>query len=417
MRTLGPDNLRFDFSVGEDAIAITIADVNLQLESFGLKHRVAAAEKSDLFLVSLPEDGGIGGRFCFGELDESEEQNWVARATRSISISTGKFAIDGGGFFGEEVDVQVTETVDFVIAQVPPGDYELTCYVYLCSNIATDLFKSRKLSYIDWFRKTHIGAAIPAWLVELAEDRDNEFEDERLEVLSNSDIDDEAEEDFVELLFQLNPIEDRKSVAEVEISKRGRLKWEKRLPIEFPHPILTSGAVSRRGTSAMSKLVAKAFASKDFQRASTVFVDSIQSDVVEFLAKLHASISEKMSIPSRIIVNTSFVEAIDWLEKIDSPKGLGDSRQTRRFEFAGSKYVQLDDSKRNEEVYVGMHLGFVKTGEGLRAFAIELDWKKPQTRKRRRIQPADDAPTCPECGEKLMTAKAKQCLSCDAAWH
>ena len=96
---------------------------------------------------------------------------------------------------------------------------------------------------------------------------------------------------------------------------------------------------------------------------------------------------------------------------------LGDPKRIERSMFAGSRYVRLDASARHQEVYVGFHLAFSKTEQGLRAYAIELDWKVPKTRPRRRIKPSDDAPPCPKCGQKLMTAKAKQCLNCGEAWH
>ena len=283
MKTIGPDNPVLDFSIGEDANAITIADVNLELDTFTLKQRRAAASQGDLFLISLPEDGGVNGRFRFGELGEEEKQNWLASATRLISFPTGKFAIDAGGFFGRQLDVSETEAVDFVMVEVPPGNYELTCFVYLSSDIATDLFRRRKLSYLDWFRKENLEAPIPHWLVDLAENRDNDYEDERLEELSDSEIDSESDDNFCELLFQLKPASDRTKVAETEISKQGNLKWNKRLPSEFPHPILTSEATARLNTYSMTKLVAKSFLTAEYEQASRVFEDSMQSDVARFL--------------------------------------------------------------------------------------------------------------------------------------
>lgn len=383
MRKLTPEEPRFDFGVGEDASAVTITDTKRQPDIASLQDRVAAAVRGEALLISLPEDGGICGRLVLGELKPEESAAWVARATRFVDLETGRLVIDAGGFLGAKDVPEVTESGDFLLIEVPPGFYQLTAHVYLNSGIATDLFRRRKLSYLDWYRKTNSCQTIPDWLVELAEDRDNEHEEERLEVIKDDDIDAEGDDSFIEVLIQFEQATERGT--ETDISKSGALKWERRLPDNFPAPLLTSLATGLRGTFAMAKSVVKAFQKEEFAAASQVFNESMRADVSEFLSKQHAVISDKMTIPSKMGRNESLRSKVDWERMYDHPLAVVHLPTLRRQEFIGTQVVTLvDDSHRNQDVYVAFELAFVKTKSGIEAAGISVRWNAPRQRPMRR---------------------------------
>lgn len=383
MRKLTPENPRLDFEVGEDAKVIAITDAKWRSDIVSRKDRVAAATRGEAFLISLPEDGGIGGRLVLGELEPEESSGWVARATQCVDVETGQLVIDAGGFLGAENLPEETEAGDFLLIEVPPGFYQLSAHIYLNSGIATDLFRRHKLSYLDWYRTSNSCQTIPDWLIELAEDRDNEYEEERLDEIEDEDIDTEGEDSFVEVLIQIEQVTERAD--ETEISKSGVFKWERRLPEHFPAPLLTSVATGLRGTSEMAKSVVKSFQKEDFAAASKVFSEPMRTEVSEFLSKHHDLISNKMTIPSKMGRNESLRSKVDWERLYDHPLAVVHLPTLRRQEFIGNQVVTLvDNSHRNQDVYVAFELAFVKTKNGIEAAGISLRWKAPKQRPMRR---------------------------------
>ncbi|EAQ76839.1 hypothetical protein [Blastopirellula marina] len=386
MPILSPDQPRFDFGVGEDASVITIADADRQADLITLQDRVAAAKQGSALLIHLPDDGGIAGRLVLGELTEEESTSWIAKGTRSVELKTGKLVVDAGGFFGQQISPESTESPDFLLVDVPPGSYQLTTYVFLSSDIATDLFRRRKLSYLDWRRKSFPNQTIPQWLVDLAEDRDNDFEEERIEQLQDDEVDTEADDAFVEVLIQLQRAAVTKE--ETEIASSGKLKWEKRQPEAFPQPVSTAVAAGLRGSFSKAKLVAQAFHREDFAAASQVFVEAMRTDVAAFLAKQHALISQKMTIPNRIRRNESRRKQADWDALHSDPQTVVHPLTLRRQPYQGVQVASLvDTSHRGQWVYISFELAFVKTKLGLQAAGMSVSWNAPvapKSRKRRR---------------------------------
>ncbi|TWT80506.1 hypothetical protein CA13_19260 [Planctomycetes bacterium CA13] len=409
------DEERVDFSVGEDPDLICIADACHQANLRSVKDRIEAALRGDAFMLSLPEDFGITGRLVVGELDCLEQETWVARASRSIQLETGKLVVDGGGFFGRQTDPQVTQSVDYSIFQFPPGRYTLTCYAYLCSDVATDLFRRRKLSYIELFRRSHPSEPIPVWLFELAADRDNDLEEEELETVDEATLDDSQVEVMIEYVLQLQPAES--GTQESGLSAKGKLRWEKRWPKTFPRPLLSAEHPRAAGTKDLTKTLINSFAQGDFEASSDIFTRFLRGQVGEFLATQFAAITKKMSIPTRIRRQESLALASDWLEKTGLPNALVDTRAIEKERFIGSTFFQLvgDGRHRHEEVSVSFNLAFVKTDAGIRAAGIKMEWCAPRPAKRRKR--VLTGPPCPKCGERLASEHAKQCIHCGADSH
>lgn len=383
MQTLNDDNARIDFGIGEDADLITITDVQYQAKLVTKQDHISAAERNEAFIVSLPEDGGIGGRLVLGALNDDESGTWVARACRTLDLPSGQLVIDAGDFLGNDGEPDTGYGPNYIITEVEPGRYQLMAYVYLCSNIATDLLQRRKLTYIEWFRQSFPSSPVPYWLIELAEDRDNDDEEEILEELKDEDIDDEGDDSFVEVLFQLEPAQP--DAQQTELTKSGGPKWEKRIPKSFPTPPLTSHAAGSRGAFPKAKSVASAFRKQNFEAATKVFVDRMQAEVKEFLGKQHAFISGKMTIPSRIQRGESYRTKEDWEAKYDHPLAVVDLPTLRRQPFRGNAAVSLvDNSHRDQDVYVSISLAFVSTDNGLEAAAMSIEWKAPRKRPVRR---------------------------------
>ena len=380
---LSVEQPRFDFCVGEDADYITIADAKWQPERTSLQDRSEAAHQGKLVLLALPEDGGIGGRIVLGELNPEESNGWVAKATRHVEFESGQLVFDAGGFFGNEAASDATAAPDYLVVEIPKGSFRVSAYVYLPSNFATELLKRRKLSYLDWFRNSHPDSAVPFWLVDLAEERDNDFEDERLDALPEDDIDIECDEDFVEILFQLAPVADTDHQS--ELKKSGQPKWEIRIPQSFPSPMLTSATRGRQGAYSQAKQLAQAFRIEDFKKCSEIFVDAMRTDVREFLAEQHAAISVKMPIPNRLRRDQSERTQADWDSRYDHPLALVYPPALRRNKFVGNEVATLVDlSDRFQDVYISFALAFVKTKNGLEAAGLELGRKFPKQRTRRR---------------------------------
>ncbi|UUO07686.1 hypothetical protein M4951_05100 [Blastopirellula sp. J2-11] len=386
MALLNFDQPRFDFAVGEDASVITIADAERQADFATLQDRVAAAKQGNALLIPLPEDGGIVGRLVLGELTEEESAGSIASAMRTVEFETGKLVVDAGGFFGKPIPPETTAGPDFLLVEIPPGLYQITTHVFITSDIATDLLRRRKLSYVDWYRQSDATRMLPEWLVDLAENRDNEFEEEQIEQLKEDDIDTEAEDAFLDVLIQIQPVAEPGE--QTEIAGSGGPKWEKRQPEAFPEPVSTTVAVGLRGAYSHAKLVAQAFQRKDFAAASQVFVEPIRTEVAEFLAQQHALISQKMAIPSRIRRGDSRRKQAAWDTLYDDPQSVTHPLTLRRQPYRGVQVASLSDtSHRGQWVYISFELAFVTTKSGLQAAGLSISWNAsvvPKPRKRRR---------------------------------
>lgn len=406
---------RADFSVGEDPNLIFIADACLESKVQSVKDRITAALQGDAFVLSLPEDFGIFARLVVGQLTSDEQEAWVARASRSINLDTGRLVVDGGGFFGREPDPQVTQTVDYAIFEVPPGRYTLTCYVYLHSDLATDMFRRRKLSYIELFQRSHPSEQIPNWLFELAEGRDNDFEEEQLETLDEATLDDSHDENLIEYVLQLQPVD--RGTQDSELSAKGKLKWEKRWPKSFPTPLRSADHSRSSGAKDLTKAIVDSFVREDFETASNFFARSLRPLIGDFFADMFAAISQKMPVPTRKRPSESCASVSDWLDKMGHPHARVDTRSIQQNHFVGSTAVRLvsDVRDRHDTSSVDFEFAFVKTDAGIRAAGVKMSWSAPVRRKpRNRVL---SGPACPKCSQRLASELAKQCIHCGVSWH
>ncbi|MEM9587652.1 MAG: hypothetical protein AAGA03_10255 [Planctomycetota bacterium] len=408
--------MRTDFAVGEDADLILVADANQQGVIATQASAIKAAERDEAFVLPLPEDGGVSARLVIGALNDDEDSRWVARVTRNVAIPTGQLVVDGGGYFGRSPNPTVKQAVDYAVFDIPPGTHKLTCLVYITSDIATDLFRRRKVSYLKWFQETFPGSAIPAWLVEAAEARDHDAEEALLESIDHGELEvDEEDDSFIDVILHLEP----NSVCRepTKLLARGKLSWERRLPKQFPLPLVGNG-VRRSGDSRWTtRTIVDAFVDQTFDSVRESFTRSLRPQISDFLAAKHASIREVMDVPSRRVFGSSLAKRDDWLDKIGHPNAQIDATAIQQHSFSGSVVLVLvDNSHRGQLVSVDFHLAFVKAESGLKVAGIQLGWNAPRRQTRRRTN-TFKGPPCPHCGEPLASDKAKQCIGWGANWH
>ncbi len=406
---------RIDFAIGEDADFIVMAAANKQHELHTAKEMIAAGLQHQSFVLPLPEDGGISGRVVIGELTSDETEHWVARAQRPLRVESDKLVIDAGDYFGREGTSAIGQHDNHLVMQVEPGDYLVTCLVYMTSGIATDLFKRHKFSYFELFGKRYPNQAFPQWLIDEAECRDNETDEEECETIAEDQIDHEAEDRFVDVLFQFE--KDGVTESPTDVSKTGKLKWEKRVPKGFPNLLPNLGTGQVASTYAVTSKIATAFSRGTFDSVVPYFSIDLQPNVSSFLAHMHRQVTEKMTVPTHRHRLESDRDFDRWIAKGDWPASLVDIACLKKHPFKGSCLCELvAEPTRGKRYSVSLHTAFSKTADGLRVSAIEVSWKVPIERKRRRARIAE-GPPCPECGEQLATALAKQCIHCGANWH
>ncbi|MEM0926124.1 MAG: hypothetical protein AAGJ83_08815, partial [Planctomycetota bacterium] len=304
---------RIDFMIGEDADFIVIADANRQSQLRTAKEMIAAALKSEAFVLPLPEDGGISGRVVIGELDEEEAQRWVAKAIRPLTVSTQQIVLDAGDFFGHSIPISVGEHDNHAVLEIEPGDYLLTCLVYFTSQISTDLFKRHKFSYLQLFHTTFPERNYPPWLLDEAEYRENETDEEWLESIGDEQIDYELEDRFINVVLQF-----QKGVTEpspTAVSKTGRLKFEKRPPSSFPEPLRLLGSEQADSANAIAARMTSAFQDADFESVVAYVSKHLRPSITSFLSDMHDQASAKLTIPSRRYRSDSSTDRGDWISK------------------------------------------------------------------------------------------------------
>lgn len=407
---------RIDFGIGEDADYIVLADAGKQKALKAVPDMIAAGLDNEAFLLPLPEDGGISGRVVVGELTDEESNNWVAKAQRQLYVRESKVVVDAGDFFGRETPNQAG---NHFILELEPRQYQLTCLIYITENIATDLFRRHKFSYFELFRKTHADRKVPAWLIEEAQCRDNEIDEEYCETISTDEIDNECDDVFVGVLFHFQ----RDTVVEnpTSVSKTGKLKWEKRPPKKFPQPLRLLGAASNATRAKSKKTIASkfatAFANGDFASVAEDCSQHLEPEIEAFLAKMHREVTDKMEIPKRRYLDGESYDRGEWIARSKLPGSLADVASLQKHAFGGSFALRLEEQRKRHEVFrVEISFAFVKTGQGLRVAGIRIRWDVPKQQKRRRPLVAN-GPPCPECGEALASELAKQCIHCGANWH
>ncbi|MEW4561772.1 hypothetical protein AB1K70_04560 [Bremerella sp. JC770] len=407
---------RIDFGIGEDADYIVIADAGKQREFKTAADAIGAGLANEAFVLPLPEDGGISGRVVVGELNDDESNHWVARAQRSLNVQDEKVVIDAGDFFGRKTP---GHSGNHLIVELEPGQYQLTCLVFLTDNIATHLFARHKFSYMELFQNTFPDQKFPVWLIEEAECRDNETDEEWCETISDDQVDFANENRFVGVLFQFQ--KDVTVESPTEISQTGKLTWDKRPPKTFPEPLRrlddASSAIRATSGDAILTEIMKAFTSEDFAACTGYFSEPLQSEAESFLSRMHGQASAKMEIPQRKSPDICDRDRDDWIARSTRPRCLVDVASLQSFPFQESGAVELfPEPAPYQRSSVSFHAAFVKTPGGLRVAALQIEWKVPIQRKRRRPRVAD-GPPCPECGTPLATALAKQCMDCGANWH
>jgi len=407
---------RFDFGIGEDADYIVIADAGKQQALKTAPDMIGAGLANEAFVLPLPEDGGISGRFVVGKLNDDEASQWVARVQRSLNVQEKKVVIDAGDFFGRETP---DHSDNHVIVELEPGQYQVTCLVFFTDNIATHLFARHKFSYFELFQNTNPDKNFPAWLVEEAECRNNETDEQWCETISDDQVDFACENSFVGVLFQFQ--KDVPVKSPTDISQTGKLKWEKRPPKTFPQPLRrldeASNAVQATSSDAILTQIMKAFINQNFATPVAFFSELLQAEAENFLSRMHGQASAKMEIPKRKYPETCDRDLDNWIARSTRPRCLVDVASLQSFPFKGSGAVEIAaEPARYQRSSVSFYAAFVKTPNGLRVAALQIEWKVPIQRQRRRARVAN-GPPCPECGTALASDLAKQCMDCGANWR
>lgn len=382
MQKLDETASRIDFGIGEDCNTIVVAGRDLVGSLVSAKDRNAAAQQNRAFLLPLPEDGGISGRLILGPLNEHEEQAWMAKATRMLELEDDVLMVDAGGYFSKP-DLPATDAgSEHLLVEVQAGTYALTVYHTLNSNHTTDMFRRSKISYLTAYKQSFPGTAIPEWVIDLAEDRDNEVEEEQLEELDSTEVDCDSGGNFVEVLFQLTPVSP--DVQESSLLKSGGPKWEKRPFKAFPTCLPTEQAERAGGVNAQAKKLAKAFRRGDLAEAAGIFPSTYCDEVREFLEKRRSEILAKMSMLDRVNINPIIDAESGWRNRTSGPRAIV-FPELQSAPFHSSLEVDYRDSTGKQPLLsIRINLAFVATSDGPRPAGLAMYWDPPKTRPVRR---------------------------------
>ena len=246
---LDPNSPRYDFSVEEESFDIFVA-ARADLKTYRTKkQRSKAAHNADLIIYPLAEDAAFNGRVVLGPLDASEEAEWVTRSTARLALSDGAFVIDNGPYIAAMSEREREVGESFQCFQAPPGDYLLTIYAMLSSvNGADRLPLAATEGFLSYWNQSRPGKRVPAWLVEMAEDNDEEIPDDTPVLELNP-------ERLIDFVFQLTPLSEEQRCNELRAD--GSLTWEARRPEECPRGI-QSTTLAKYRKSKRKRLLEKA---------------------------------------------------------------------------------------------------------------------------------------------------------------
>lgn len=190
-----------------------------------------AAKTGEIVRFPLAEEAEVVGRVVFGELSEGEDCQWVSESVAELDLKDGEFVIDASPFLSSDQFRQPEVHAGYQLFSVPAGRYRLRILTYLNSVNGSD--RLRLISddgYWAYFEATRRGTGAPEWVVDLAEDNDEDIPEDLV-------IDAMPERTLVDFVFQLTPANHSDTFS--ELRKDGSLDWHSRKPSAFPMGIRT----------------------------------------------------------------------------------------------------------------------------------------------------------------------------------
>jgi hypothetical protein len=170
MRRLGDDQ-RLDVRIHNEATGFVLASRGVgvgdvaALDLADAKKWARAARDGWIAPFELAQDDPFVLRVVVGELTETEEAEWIGRASCRLRVPNGELALCAGMEYlaGEEED-DLEEYLQFV--EIPPGEYLATLYSHLPGvNGEFDLPDDHPWDgLMAWHRATRGEAEAPPWL-------------------------------------------------------------------------------------------------------------------------------------------------------------------------------------------------------------------------------------------------------------
>lgn len=237
--TVEPAAPRFDFSIENESADIFLAAWPLSQNIRTKKQRQKAIEAGQLLNIPLAEGAAFNGRVVLGDLDEVESSHWIARCDAVLDLPTGQLVVDNGPYICTK-KVRAHEVGEsFQLFTVEPGaTYHITVYALLNSVSGSDLLRlDPSDGYLSYCLTSWPNQPVPDWVVDMADDNDEEIPDDLTLRETNADR-------LIDFLIQLQPAGE-----ETPISPRredGSLAWKVRKPGQFPRGILSSQLAAYR---------------------------------------------------------------------------------------------------------------------------------------------------------------------------
>lgn len=197
-------------------------------------------EQKAFLAMDLYQDDGYNVRVVMGDLNEQEQEEWVARVRWRLDLSCGEMIVSG--VLGDDLDdlpnaKEVSEDNDYLqcYVSVPPNEYQVEIYSYPPSDITTawhqitgsDLFPISEGIEPEplkaYFERTRPNTPIPAWIgCEIEEDpeRRQKYYDETYSL------------HYTDFVIRISPsIED---LQPPKLGEGGAIEWEFRKPDRCP---------------------------------------------------------------------------------------------------------------------------------------------------------------------------------------
>ncbi|OYQ62035.1 hypothetical protein B9G53_24305 [Pseudanabaena sp. SR411] len=214
---------------------------NLLWDNDQEKLKEAILEQKAVLAMDLYQDDGYNVRVVMGELNEQEQDEWVARVRWRLDLSCGQMMVSGvlgDDEFDELPEARAIADSDDCLqcyVEVPPNEYQVEVYSYAPGDLSTgwgqivkpDLFKPTAGIIAEplkeYFERTRPNTAIPAWIgCEIEENPDliQKYYQEAYALHYN---------DFV---IRLSPI--LEDLPPPQLEESGSIKWEFRKPDRCP---------------------------------------------------------------------------------------------------------------------------------------------------------------------------------------
>ncbi|AFY72433.1 hypothetical protein Syn7502_00266 [Synechococcus sp. PCC 7502] len=192
--------------------------------------------------MDLYQDDGYTVRVVFGDLNQQEHEEWVARVRWHLNIPSGNLVVSGSlgseDEFEEMPSVAETEDTEFLecYVEVPPSQYQVEVYSYAPGDLSTGWEQIigdedswckpspdiERESLQDYFTRTRFGEAPPPWIAyEIADPEAKTRELYEASITTK----------YINFVIRLSPVLENIPKPELD---RGCLNWEFRKPEQCP---------------------------------------------------------------------------------------------------------------------------------------------------------------------------------------